>query len=130
MGRVVHNVLLLPFSVVGTVVHTVLFIHFSVKGTVVHTVLYIDVLIQETGGPYCPVYSFLCFGSGGSFFLYIAISVKGTFVHTFLYIPFSGLGMVVYTVLCIAIFIQETGGPYCCEHSFLCRGNGGSNSLL
>ena len=68
--------------------------------------------------------------SGGSFFLYIVISVKGTLVHTSLYITFSGLGMGVYTVLCMAIFIQETGGPYCRLNSFLCPGTGGSNLLL
>ena len=36
-------------------------------------------VVLETGGPYCPVYSFLCPGNGGSYFL--GISVKGTVVQ-------------------------------------------------
>ena len=36
-------------------------------------------VVLETGGPYCPVYSFLCRGNGGSYFL--GISVKGIVVQ-------------------------------------------------
>ena len=40
-------------------VHTVLYITFIALGTVVHTVLY-KTIFQETDGPYCLLYSFVC----------------------------------------------------------------------
>ena len=54
---------------------TVLYITSTVAETVVYTANCIGFGILETGGPYCPVYSFLCQGNSGSKFLYIAISV-------------------------------------------------------
>ena len=56
---------------------TVLYITSTVVETVVYTADCIGFGILETGGPYCPVYSFLCQGNCGSKFLYIAISVYG-----------------------------------------------------
>ena len=85
------------------VVHTVLFIFFSFMGTEVQYVFCTAISILETGGPYCPIYSFHCRANSGSIFLYMAVSVKRTVVYTVLYIAISVVGKVVHTVMYKAI---------------------------
>ena len=74
------------------------------------------------GGLYCPVYSYLVVGTVVSTVQYISSSYgDGPYCPVYNFI----VGMVVRSVLYLALFVMGIGGPDCPEYSFICRGNGG-----
>ena len=111
----VHTVLFISISGVGTVVSTVHYIFFLWKRWSILSCVY---LYCGNGGPFCPVYSLLCRGNGGSYCpVYSSLMCGNGGLNCHVYSDFV-LGNWCILSLCIVFFVMGTGEPFFPVYSY------------